>query len=278
MSSEGINLPEEFSKRVNNLKEGNHFRIKQLSNFVKYYNEDRKAMVDLWRESFVNLKGDQPKIMFECLTDIISTTFYKDNQEENSYHVLFAKLLYEEFYWMVKKFRTKQQIDIVYNLIKSWSENKWGPQKNAIYKEDFINDLLNTLNEHKSNMDDELYIKHLDDAIFDQYLNSKANSFIVNGLSNKFIKEYFNLDTNDKILDVQYCNNVDKEEFLNLMNSNDPNLNRRKKGIVQKFKPIFMKLKEKIMEQIVRRELFIKQLMINRNKLYKEYENYLNQK
>lgn len=280
MSTDHTNLADEFNLRVANLKEGNHFRIKQLSNFVKFYNTDKKAMVDLWRESFVNLKGDQPKIMFECLTDIISTTFYKEDPKnnENAYHVLFSKLLYEEFCWMVKKFKTKQQIEIISNLIKSWSEKKWGPYKSAIYHEDFTNYLIDILNEHKLNMEDGIYLTGLDEQIFDQYLHSKANSFIMNGLNNPLIKEYFNLDTNDKVLAMQYTNNVDKEIFIGLMNNNDPNLENRKRTVVKKYKPIFLKLKERIMEQLVRRELFIKQLLINRNNLYKDYEKAVSQK
>ena len=119
MINEGFNLQKEFNKRVEKLKEGNLFRIKQLSNFVKFYNEDKKAMVDCFRDSFVNQSGDVPKAMFECLTDIISTTFYKEPNNLNAYYVLFSNLLYTEFSWMVKKFKTDLQIDIVSNLIKS---------------------------------------------------------------------------------------------------------------------------------------------------------------
>ena len=201
MLNEGFNLPEEFNKRVERLSDGNLFRIKQLSNFVKFYNDDKKAMVDCFRDSFVNQNGEIPKIMFECLTDIISTTFYKEGQNENSYQVLFSKLLYSEFIWMVKKFKTKQQIDIVSNLIKSWSEKKWGPMKDAIYLKDFTDYLLEIVSEHKINMEDEKYVKQLDDDIFVQNLNSRANSFIMNGLQNPFIRDYFNLDMNERGLE-----------------------------------------------------------------------------
>ena len=275
MLNEGFNLSEEFNKRVQRLSGGNLFRIKQLSNFVKFYNEDKKAMVECFRDSFVNQNGDIPKIMFESLSDIISTTFYKESQKENAYYVLFSQLLVTEFVWMVKKFQTKQQIDIVSNLIKSWSEKKWGPMKEAIYLKEFTDYLLEILSEHKINMEDENYVKQLDDDIFVQNLNSRANSFIMNGLKNPFIREYFNLDTKDKILEEQYRHNVDKDEFINLMNSNDPNLLNRKKNIALKFKPIFETLKEKLMLQIVRRELFIKELLNNRDQLYQEYEQNL---
>ena len=275
MLNEGFNLSEEFNKRVQRLSGGNLFRIKQLSNFVKFYNEDKKAMVECFRDSFVNQNGDIPKIMFESLSDIISTTFYKESQKENAYYVLFSQLLYTEFYWMVKKFQTKQQIDIVSNLIKSWSEKKWGPMKEAIYMKDFTDYLGAILSEHKINMEDENYVKQLDDEIFVQNLNSRANSFIMNGLQNPFIREYFNLDTKDKILEEQYRRNVDKDEFINLMNSNDPNLLNRKKNIALKYKPIFETLKEKLMLQIVKRELFIKELLNNRDQLYKEFEQNL---
>ena len=275
MLNEGFNLSEEFNKRVQKLSGGNLFRIKQLSNFVKFYNEDKKAMVECFRDSFVNQNGDIPKIMFESLSDIISTTFYKESQKENAYYVLFSPLLVSEFVWMVKKFQTKQQIDIVSNLIKSWSEKKWGPMKEAIYLKEFTDFLLGILSEHKINMEDENYVKQLDDDIFVQNLNSRANSFIMNGLKNPFIREYFNLDTKDKILEEQYRHNVDKDEFINLMNSNDPNLLNRKKNIALKFKPIFETLKEKLMLQIVRRELFIKELLNNRDQLYQEYEQNL---
>ena len=229
MINEGFNLQEEFNKRVLRLQNGNLFRIKQLSNFVKFYNEDKKAMVECFRDSFVNQNGDIPKIMFECLTDIISTTFYKEIKNENAYYVLFSNLLYSEFVWMVKKFKTKEQIDIVSNLIKSWSEKKWGPLKEAIYLEDFTNFLLEILSEHKINMDDDNYVKQLDNDIFAQNLNSRAISFIMNGLKDPFIRDYFNLDTKDKILEIQYRSNVNKEEFIKLMNSNDPKLINRKK-------------------------------------------------
>lgn len=275
MLNEGFNLPEEFNKRVERLSDGNLFRIKQLSNFVKFYNDDKKAMVDCFRDSFVNQNGEIPKIMFECLTDIISTTFYKEGQNENSYQVLFSKLLYSEFIWMVKKFKTKQQIDIVSNLIKSWSEKKWGPMKDAIYLKDFTDYLLEIVSEHKINMEDEKYVKQLDDDIFVQNLNSRANSFIMNGLQNPFIRDYFNLDMNDKIIDEQYRNNVNKDEFMNLMNNTDPNTFNRKRDIMNKYRPIFEALKEKLITQIVRREIFIKELTNNRNQLYDEFENKL---
>ena len=275
MINEGFNLQEEFNKRVLRLQNGNLFRIKQLSNFVKFYNEDKKAMVECFRDSFVNQNGDIPKIMFECLTDIISTTFYKEIKNENAYYVLFSNLLYSEFVWMVKKFKTKEQIDIVSNLIKSWSEKKWGPLKEAIYLEDFTNFLLEILSEHKINMDDDNYVKQLDNDIFAQNINSRAISFIKNGLKDPFIRDYFNLDTKDKILEIQYMSNVNKEEFIKLMNSNDPKLINRKKNNAIKYKPIFEALKDKLMEQIVRRELFIKHLLKNRNKLYQEFESNL---
>jgi hypothetical protein len=275
MINEGFNLQEEFNKRVQRLQDGNLFRIKQLSNFVKFYNEDKKAMVDCFRDSFVNQNGDIPKIMFECLTDIISTTFYKERLNENAYYVLFSNLLYNEFIWMVKKFKTKQQIDIVSNLIKSWSERKWGPLKEQIYLKDFTDYLMGIISEHKINMEDEAYVKQLDNDIFEQNLNSRANSFIMNGLKNPFIIDYFNIDTKDKVLDELYRRNVNTEEFMNLMNNNDPNMLNRKRNVVIKFKPIFEALKIKLMDQIVRRELFIKQLLKNRDELYKEYEQNL---
>ena len=275
MLNEGFNLTEEFNKRVQRLSDGNLFRIKQLSNFVKFYNEDKKAMVECFRDSFVNQNGDIPKIMFESLSDIISTTFYKESQKENAYYVLFSQLLANEFVWMVKKFKTKQQIDIISNLIKSWSEKKWGPMKEAIYLKQFTDYLGAILSEHKINLEDENYVKQLDDDIFVQNLNSRANSFIMNGLQNSFIREYFNLDTKDKILEEQYRQNVDKDEFINLMNSTDPNLLNRKKNIAVKYKPIFEALKEKLILQIVRRELFIKELLNNRDQLYQEFEQNL---
>ena len=275
MINEGFNLQEEFNKRVQRLQDGNLFRIKQLSNFVKFYNEDKKAMVDCFRDSFVNQNGDIPKIMFECLTDIISTTFYKERLNENAYYVLFSNLLYNEFVWMVKKLKTKQQIDIVSNLIKSWSERKWGPLKEQIYLKDFTDYLMGIISEHKINMEDEAYVKQLDNDIFEQNLNSRANSFIMNGLKNPFIIDYFNIDTKDKVLDELYRRNVNTEEFMNLMNNNDPNMLKRKRNVVIKFKPIFEALQIKLMDQIVRRELFIKQLLKNRDELYKEYEQNL---
>ncbi len=275
MINEGFNLQEEFNKRVQRLQDGNLFRIKQLSNFVKFYNEDKKAMVDCFRDSFVNQNGDIPKIMFECLTDIISTTFYKERLNENAYYVLFSNLLYNEFVWMVKKLKTKQQIDIVSNLIKSWSERKWGPLKEQIYLKDFTDYLMGIISEHKINMEDEAYVKQLDNDIFEQNLNSRANSFIMNGLKNPFIIDYFNIDTKDKVLDELYRRNVNTEEFMNLMNNNDPNMLNRKRNVVIKFKPIFEALKIKLMDQIVRRELFIKQLLKNRDELYREYEQNL---
>ena len=275
--SDGFNLTEEFNKRVLNLTQGNLFRIKQLSNFVKFYNEDRKAMVECFRDSFVNQNGDVPKIMFECLTDIISTTFFKESHDQNSYYVLFSKLLYAEFTWMVKKFKTKQQIEIVTNLIKSWSEKKWGPMKEAIYLNDFTEYLLQIIDEHKINIEAEKYVKQLDDDIFVQNLNSRANNFIMHGLQNPITREYFNLDLKDKILDEQYRRNVSKDEFINLMNSTDPNLLNRKKTNAFKYQPIFLALKEKLLEQIFRRELFIKQILKDRDQLYQEYEKNLKQ-
>ena len=275
MLNEGFNLSEEFNKRVQRLSEGNLFRIKQLSNFIKFYSEDKKAMIECYRDSFVNQNGDIPKIMFECLTDVISTTFFKESQNQNSYQVLFSEMLCSEFCWMVKKFKTRHQIDIISNLIKSWSEKKWGPMKDAIYLKDFTDYLGGILAEHKINMEDENYVKQLDDDIFVQNLNSRANSFIMNGLQNKFIREYFNLDAKDKILEELYRRNVDKDEFINLMNSTDPNLENRKRSIALKFKPIFELLKEKIINQIVKRELFIKELLNNRDQLYMEFEQNL---
>ena len=275
MINEGFNLQKEFNKRVEKLKEGNLFRIKQLSNFVKFYNEDKKAMVDCFRDSFVYQSGDVPKAMFECLTDIISTTFYKEPNNVNAYYVLFSNLLYTEFSWMVKKLKTEQQLDIVSNLIKSWSEKKWGPLKEQIYKNDFTDYLQNILLEHKINLADDWYLKQLDDEILDQNLKSRANSFIMNGLKLPFIRDYYNLETRDKILDEQYRFYVNKDEFINLMNKNDPKLLNRKRGNATKYKPIFEALKQRYMEQIVRRELFIKQLLQERDKLYTEFEQNL---
>ena len=47
-------------------------------------------------------------------------------------------------------------------------------------------------------------------------------------------------------------------------------MNRRKNTAI-KFKPIFEALKEKLMEQLVRREIFIKQLLTNRDELYQDF-------
>lgn len=176
---------------------------------------------------------------------------------------------------MVKKLKTEQQLDIVSNLIKSWSEKKWGPLKEQIYKNDFTDYLQNILLEHKINLADDWYVKQLDDEILDQNLKSRANSFIMNGLKLPFIRDYYNLEVRDKILDEQYRFNVNKDEFINLMNKNDPKLLNRKRGNATKYKPIFEALKQRYMEQIVRRELFIKQLLQERDKLYTEFEQNL---
>ena len=85
MLNENFNLQEEFNKRVDRLKEGNLFRTKQLSNFMKFYNEDKKSMVEYFRDSFLYQNGDVPKIMFECLTDVISTTFFKEIQNKGTH-------------------------------------------------------------------------------------------------------------------------------------------------------------------------------------------------
>ena len=271
MLNENFSLQEEFNKRVQRLTEGNLFRIKQLSNFMKYYNEDKKTMVEIFRDSFVNQNSDVPKLMFECLTDVISTTFYKESQRPNAYYIIFSEMLYKEFDWMVKKFRTKEHIEIVTNLIKSWSEPKWGPLKEPMYLKDFTEYLLKIITEHKNNLEDEKYKQGLEVEIVEQNFNSKANMFISDGLKNSFIRDYFNLDLRDKILEELYRNNVDKDTFINLMNNNDPNMLNRRKNNVIKYKPIFLALKEKLMEQIVRREMFIKQLLTNRDELYQDF-------
>ena len=271
MINENLNLQEEFNKRVERLKEGNLLRIKQLSNFMKYYNEDKKSMVEYFRDSFLYQNGDVPKIMFESLTDIISTTFFKESQDPNSYYIIFSNMLYKEFDWMVKKFKTKEHIEIISNLIKSWNEPKWGPMKEAMYRKDFTDYLLKIINEHKINLEDEKYRQGLEQEIFVQNFNSRANMFILDGLKNSFIREYFNLDLRDKILEEQYKNNVNKDDFLNLMNSTDETKLARKKNTAIKYKPIFETLRNKLMEQIIRREMFIRQLVINRDNLYQEY-------
>jgi len=272
MLNENINLQEEFNKRVQRLKEGNLFRIKQLANFMKFYNEDKRSMVEYFRDSFIDQVGDVPKIMFEVLTDVISTTFFKESRQNgNAYYIIFSDMLYKEFAWMVKKFKAKEHIDIVSNLIRSWNEPKWGPLKEAMYLKDFTDYLLNIIGEHKMNLEDEKYRQGLDDDIFVQNFNSRANMFITEGLKNNFIRDYFNLDLRDKILEEQYRNNVDKEKFMNLMNCTDENLLNRRKNTAIKFKPIFQALKEKLMEQIVRREIFIKQLLTNRDNLYQDF-------
>ena len=272
MLNENINLQEEFNKRVQRLKEGNLFRIKQLANFMKFYNEDKRSMVEYFRDSFIDQVGDVPKIMFEVLTDVISTTFFKESRQNgNAYYIIFSDMLYKEFAWMVKKFKAKEHIDIVSNLIRSWNEPKWGPLKEAMYLKDFTDYLLKIIEDHKFNLEDEKYRQGLDDDIFVQNFNSRANMFITEGLKNNFIRDYFNLDLRDKILEEQYRNNVDKEKFMNLMNSTDENLLNRRKNTAIKFKPIFQALKEKLMEQIVRREIFIKQLLTNRDNLYQDF-------
>ena len=272
MLNENINLQEEFNKRVQRLKEGNLFRIKQLANFMKFYNEDKRSMVEYFRDSFIDQGGDVPKIMFEVLTDVISTTFFKESRQNgNAYYIIFSDMLYKEFAWMVKKFKAKEHIDIVSNLIRSWNEPKWGPLKEAMYLKDFTDYLLKIIDEHKINLEDEKYRQGLDDDIFVQNFNSRANMFITEGLKNNFIRDYFNLDLRDKILEEQYRNNVDKEKFMNLMNSTDENLLNRRKNTAIKFKPIFQALEEKLMEQIVRREIFIKQLLTNRDNLYQDF-------
>lgn len=271
MLNENINLQEEFNKRVQRLKEGNLFRIKQLVNFMKFYNEDKKSMIEYFRDSFIDQEGDIPKIMFEVITDVISTTFYKESQNENSYYIIFCDMLYKEFTWMVKKFKTKEHIEIVSNLIRSWTEPKWGPMKEAIYLKDVTDYLLKIIEEHKINLEDEKYRQGLEDEISFQNFNSRASIFITEGLKNNLIRDYFNLDLRDKILEEQYRNNVDKDTFMNLMNSTDENLLNRRKNTAIKYKPIFLALKEKLMEQIVRRELFIKQLLNNRDNLYKDF-------
>ena len=272
MLNENINLQEEFNKRVQRLKEGNLFRIKQLANFMKFYNEDKRSMVEYFRDAFIDQGGDVPKIMFEVLTDVISTTFFKESRQNgNAYYIIFSDMLYKEFAWMVKKFKAKEHIDIVSNLIRSWNEPKWGPLKEAMYLKDFTDYLLKIIDEHKINLEDEKYRQGLDDDIFVQNFNSRANMFITEGLKNNFIRDYFNLDLRDKILEEQYRNNVDKEKFMNLMNSTDENLLNRRKNTAIKFKPIFQALKDKLMEQIVRREIFIKQLLTNRDNLYQDF-------
>ena len=272
MLNENINLQEEFNKRVQRLKEGNLFRIKQLANFMKFYNEDKRSMVEYFRDSFIDQGGDVPKIMFEVLTDVISTTFFKESRQNgNAYYIIFSDMLYKEFAWMVKKFKAKEHIDIVSNLIRSWNEPKWGPLKEAMYLKDFTDYLLKIIDEHKINLEDEKYRQGLDDDIFVQNFNSRANIFITEGLKNNFIRDYFNLDLRDKILEEQYRNNVDKEKFMNLMNSTDENLLNRRKNTAIKFKPIFQALKDKLMEQLVRREIFIKQLLTNRDNLYQDF-------
>ena len=271
MINENFNLQEEFNKRVQRLKEGNLFRIKQLANFMKFYNEDKKSMVEYFRDSFLYQNGDVPKIMFEALTDVISTTFFKESQNRNSYYIIFSDMLYKEFDWMVKKFKTKEHIEIISNLIKSWSEPKWGPLKEAMYLKDFTGYLLKIIEEHKINLEDEKYKQGLEEEIFVQNFNSRASMFITDGLKNNFIREYFNLDLRDKILDEQYRNNVDKTKFMDLMNNNDENLLNRRKKMAIHYKPIFLALKEKLMEQIFRREMFIKQLLTNRDNLYQDF-------
>ena len=271
MLNENINLQEEFNKRVQRLKEGNLFRIKQLVNFMKFYNEDKRSMIEYFRDSFIDQEGDIPKIMFEVITDVISTTFYKESQNENSYYIIFCDMLYKEFTWMVKKFKTKEHIEIVSNLIRSWTEPKWGPMKEAIYLKDVTDYLLKIIEEHKINLEDEKYRQGLEDEISFQNFNSRASIFITEGLKNNLIRDYFNLDLRDKILEEQYRNNVDKDTFMNLMNSTDENLLNRRKNTAIKYKPIFLALKEKLMEQIVRRELFIKQLLNNRDNLYQDF-------
>ena len=56
MLNENFNLQEEFNKRVERLKEGNLFRTKQLSNFMKFYNEDKQSMVEYFRDAFLTKK------------------------------------------------------------------------------------------------------------------------------------------------------------------------------------------------------------------------------
>jgi hypothetical protein len=238
---------------------------------MKFYNEDKKSMVEYFRDSFIVQEGDIPKIMFEVITDVISTTFYKESRDRNSYYIIFCDMLYKEFTWMVKKFKTKEHIEIVSNLIRSWTEPKWGPMKEAIYLKDVTDYLLKIIEEHKNNLEDEKYRKGLDDEIFAQNFNSRANMFITEGLKNNFIREYFNLDLRDKIIEELFRNNVDKEKFMNLMDSTDESLMNRRKNTAIKFKPIFEALKEKLMEQLVRREMFIKQLLINRDQLYQDF-------
>ena len=97
--------------------------------------------------------------------------------------------------------------------------------------------------------------------------------FISDGLKISFIRDYFNLDLRDKIIEEQYRKNVNKEEFMNLMNNKDEGLLNRRKNIAIKYRPIFLALKDKLMEQIVRREMFIKQLLNNRNELYNDFLN-----
>ena len=45
LNVEGFNLQEEFNKRIKNLSDANHFRIKQLSNFIKFFNEFATASI-----------------------------------------------------------------------------------------------------------------------------------------------------------------------------------------------------------------------------------------
>ena len=140
-----------------------------------------------------------------------------------------------------------------------------------MYRKDFTDYLLKILNEHKSNLEDEKYRQGLEQEIFVQNFNSRANMFISDGLKNSFIREYFNLDLRDKILEEQYKNNVNKETFINLMNNNDEKMLNRRKYTALKYRPIFVALREKLMDQIIRREMFIKTLLSNRDNLYQEF-------
>ena len=211
--------------------------------------------------------------MFESLTDVISTTFFRESQKRDgdAYYIIFSNMLYKEFDWMVKKFKTKEHIEIITNLIKSWNEPKWGPMKEPMYRKDFTDYLLKIINEHKINLEDEKYRQGLEQDIFVQNFNSKANMFISDGLKNSFIRDYFNLDLRDKILEEQYKNNVDKDTFINLMDDTDEKKMNRKKLNAIKYKPIFMALRDKLMDQLIRREMFIKQLIENRDNLYQEF-------
>ena len=259
MKSIESNLEEEFNNIISNI-ENNNMKTEQLVIFANLnFVNDKIKLIDCFLKSFVTKSENISLILFKFLSEMISSTYFEERDSDDSYYQHFAELLYNEFHWLSKKFKSLEISSAITTIISKWSEKAWGPMKNeVIYLNDFTEHLIDILRDHCQNLKNQNYVNDLDNLVSNHYLIYRKIKFIKNGLDNPLVRESFNLRIRDKNLDHIFKIRATKDILYNYLNI--PNFIDKGKYI-NKYRNDLMELRDLIAEQMVKRELFIKQLL-----------------